>query len=54
MAWRTLQRRGKSLTPSSRILIEESSNWSEDCREDTEEESEVAISCLLLFLLEFG
>lgn len=44
--------RGKSFTPSSRILIEDSSNWRDVCREDTEEESEDAISRLSLSLPE--
>lgn len=40
VVWRTLHRRGKSLTPASRVLIELSSICSEDCSEDTEEDSE--------------
>lgn len=41
--WSTLQRRGKSFTPSSRISIEDSSNCREARREETEADSADAI-----------
>lgn len=37
-------RRGKSLTPESRVVMEESRSWREDWREETEEKREAAIS----------
>lgn len=43
MVCRTLHSRGKSLTPASRVEIDESRRWREDWREDTEEESEAAM-----------
>lgn len=39
---RTVERRGKSLTPWSRIEIDESRSWREDLRDCTEAESEAA------------
>lgn len=43
VVWRTLHSRGKSLTPASRVEMDESRRWREDWRDDTEEESEAAI-----------
>ena len=33
---KTFERRGKSLTPESRIEMLESSSWIDDCREETQ------------------
>lgn len=43
VVWRTLHKRGKSLTPESKVVIELSRSWSDDCSEVTEDESEEAI-----------
>lgn len=43
VVWRTLESRGKSLTPESRMSMDESRSWIEDWREDTEEDREAAI-----------
>ena len=43
VVWRTLARRGKSLTPESRIEILDERSWFVDCREETQEESADAI-----------
>ena len=40
VVWRTLHRRGKSLTPESRVLMELSSSCRDDCSEDTDDDSE--------------
>lgn len=40
---RTLESRGKSLTPESRISMDESRSCNEDWREVTEEDREAAI-----------
>ena len=37
MLCRTLQSRGKSFTPESNVLMEESRSWREDWREETDE-----------------
>lgn len=42
MVERTVERRGKSLMPWSRMEIEESRRWSEDLRDWTEAAREVA------------
>ena len=42
-AWRTLDSRGKSFTPESRMLMDESRSCKEDWRDDTEEDREEAI-----------
>lgn len=40
VVWSTLQRRGKSLTPVSRVVMELSRSCNEDCSEETDEASE--------------
>lgn len=52
VVWRTLHRRGKSFTPASRVDIELSRIWREDCSEVTEEDNEAAILCDLKLDLE--
>ncbi len=48
---KTVDKRGKSLIPASRIEIEESRSWSEDFRDVTEAareaDEEAAIVCLV-------
>jgi len=43
VVWRTLHRRGKSLTPESRVVIELSRSWSDDCSDVTDDASEDAM-----------
>lgn len=44
VVWRTLHRRGKSFTPVSRVVMELSRRWREDCREETDAEREAAMA----------
>jgi hypothetical protein len=43
VVWRTLHKRGKSLTPESRVVIELSRSWSDDCSDVTDAASEEAM-----------
>jgi hypothetical protein len=43
VVWRTLHKRGKSLTPESKVVIELSRSWRDDCSDVTDAASEEAM-----------
>ena len=43
VVWRTLHKRGKSLTPESRVVIELSRSCSDDCSDVTDDAREDAM-----------
>lgn len=48
---RTLQRRGKSFTPESSVVIELSNSCKDDCSDVTEEDNEAAMVSSMIVLL---